>query len=351
MGNWKFFLANSSNLEIQKDITPEARSKQLSLSHNRPGSFSCSLPLNSENYNNTFSNQKCIMVMKNNNFVWSGPIWSRSIDLSTEKIDLSAVGWFEILMHRYLYTTKNYTAKDGTIAFNLLDTANEDIPTWITKGSSASNTDRVVSYEVFQSIGENILELSNMQAGFDMKVDPVTRQLNIKAYDDVADRTAIPFGFNWGVNNVANVVIEENGGEMRNRVTVVGANSSAVSYPSSPGSSASLSQSQNNLLAEVIQMTETDKLQLIEARANSEGALKEYPQVDYQISLKPQGVGNPYEFFIDYDIGDKIYITIQKQISGQNLLIEYSGRVFGAAINIDENGRETVSSLQMRFSG
>jgi hypothetical protein len=354
MSTWKFFLANSSDLEIQKDITPEARSKQLTLSFNRSGAFSCNLPLTIDNYNNTFTNEKCVMVMKNGVFVWSGPVWARNIDLNTEKIDFSAVGWFEILMNRYLYQPLSYNGKDTTAAFNLLDRANQDIPTWITKGSSASSIDRNETFEQFQSVGEEILKLSDYEGGFDIEINPSTRQMNL-TQDSYSDRTEIPFGYNWGPNNISNIVIQQNGGEMRNRVTVVGGNSSAISYPNSPNTSATspsaISQSQldNNLLAEIIQATEVTDSDIIEAYVNSEGAIKEFPEVTYEISLKPQGIGNPYEFFEDYTLGDKIYFTAQKQIEGQKLIIEYSGRVFGATINIDENGRETVSSLQMRM--
>lgn len=354
MSTWKFFLANSSDLAIQKDITPEARSKQLTLSHNRSGAFSCNLPLTIDNYNNTFTNEKCVMVMKNGAFVWSGPVWARNIDLNTEKIDFSAVGWFEILMNRYLYQPLFYNGKDTTAAFKLLDRANEDIPTWITKGSSASSIDRNETFEQFQSIGEEILKLSDYEDGFDIEINPSTRQMNL-TQDSYSDRTEIPFGYNWGPNNISNIVIQQNGGEMRNRVTVVGGNSSAISYPNSPNTSAtpipdiSQSQQDNNLLAEIIQATEVTDSNIITAYVNSEGAIKEFPEVTYEISLKPQGIGNPYEFFEDYALGDKIYFTAQKQIEGQKLIIEYSGRVFGATINIDENGRETVSSLQMRM--
>lgn len=355
MAVWKFFLANSKDLEIQKDVSLEARSKQLTLSFNRSGAFSCNLPLTIDNYNNTFTNEKCIMVMKNGNFVWSGPIWSRSIDLNTEKIDLSAVGWFEILMNRYLYQPFNFNGKDTSAAFMLLDKANEDIPTWITKGSSASSVDRNETFEQFQSVGEEILKLSDYENGFDININPLTRQMNLTPPSPVPDKIEIPFGYNWGPNNISNIVIQQNGGEMRNRVTVVGANSSAISYPNSPNTSATptsaISQSQldNNLLAEIIQATEVTDSDIIRAYVNSEGAIKEFPEVTYEISLKPQGVGNPYEFFEDYNLGDKIYFTAQKQIEKQNLIIEYSGRIFGATINIDENGRETVNSLQMRM--
>jgi len=356
MSNWKFFLANSNDLSLEKDITFEARGKQLNLSHNRSGNLSFNLPLNGDNYDNTFTNKKCVIALKNKNIVWSGPIWTRNLDLNADKIEISAVGWFEILMYRHFYAEKTFTnIKDTTIAFDLLNTANADIPTWITAGSSASNVNRTITYNVWQSIGEEILALSDMESGFDLEVDPETRQLNLKPYNQFADRTNVPFGYNWGPNNISNIVIAENGGEMRNRVSVVGSNNMVKNYPyppvSSASSSVSQSQTDNNLLAEIIEMTEVSDENVLNAIAESEGGIKEYPQVNYEITLKPQGPSNPYDFFEDYGLGDKIYFTAQKSVEGKNIVIEKAVRIFGASISIDENGKEVVSSLQTTFSG
>jgi len=349
---WKFFLANSNDLSLEKDVTSEARSKQLNLSYNRAGACSFSLPLNSENYDHTFSNNKAVMIMKNNEWVWSGPVWSRNINFNEETIDVSAVGWFEILMYRIFYAPKAYSSAtwtEGEIAFDLLDMANQDLNTWITPGTDTSTSPRTKNFETFMSIGEEIINLSDTESGFDMQVDPYTRELNIKEWDDYADRTEIPFGYNWGPNNVSNLTIEENGGEMRNRYIVTGSNGIAYSYPNTSGSAPSQSQSDNNLLIEVNQITEESDPTFLQAVANGNGQLKEVPITTFEMSLKPYGVANPYGIFEHFNIGDKIYFTVQKQIGERNLVLEYSPRIFGATVNIDEEGREVISSLQTTF--
>lgn len=349
---WKFFLANSNNLSIEKDITAEARGKQLNLSYNRPGACSFSVPLTAENYDNTFTNKKAVMVMKNNEWVWSGPIWTRNLDLNEEKIDVSAVGWFEILMYRIFYAAKTYSSAtwdEGEIVFDLLNMANQDFNTYITPGTNSTSTPRTRNFETFMSIGEEIINLSDTENGFDMEVTPYTRKLNLKEPNEYADRKEIPFGYNWGPNNIANLTIEENGGEMRNRYIVTGSNGIAYSYPNTSGSSGSASQIDNNLLVEVNQITEENDPIFLQAVANGEGQIKELPITNFEMSLKPFGPANPYGIFEHFDIGDKIYFTVQKQIDGRNLILEYEPRIFAATVNIDEEGREVITSLQTTF--
>jgi hypothetical protein len=349
---WKFFLANSTDLSIEKDITAEARGKQLNLSYNRAGACTFNLPLTAENYNNTFTNKKAVMAMKNDEWVWSGPIWTRSLDLNEEKIDISAVGWFEILMYRIFYASKTYSSAtwdEGEIVFDLLDMANQDFDTYISAGTNTTSTPRNKTFETFMSVGEEIINLSDTENGFDMEVTPYTRELNLKEPDEYNDRTEIPFGYNWGPNNIANLTIEENGGEMRNRYIVTGSNGIAYSYPNTSGSSGSASQIENNLLVEVNQITEESDPIFLQAVANGEGQIKELPITNFEMSLKPFGPANPYGIFEHFNIGDKIYFTVQKQIEGLNLILEYSPRIFAATINIDEEGREIISSLQTTF--
>mgnify|MGYP001224230556 CR=1 FL=1 len=353
MSNWKFYLANSSDLSYNKDISGEARGKQLSLSHNRSGNFEFNLPMTAENLYYTQCVQTCVICLKNNNIVWSGPIWTRSTDFAAAKINFTAVGWFEILMNRFLWNNvPTYTSQnEGYIALQLLNIANTDHPTWITMGTNTATSTRSKKYEIWQNIGEEIISLSDIEDGFDLQVDPETRELNIKEWDDYEDRTEIPFGLNWGPDNISNLVVDENGGEMRNRIQVVGANSTVYTYNSNSPLFPDNSQDYNGVFTEIIQATEESDANVLQAIANAHGAIKQWPITNYDIQLKPQGPNNPYEIFEDYNIGDKIYATAQKSIEGEKVSMEIEPRIFGATIAIDDNGTERVSSLQTTFSG
>lgn len=359
MGNWKFFLAESDDMEITADITNNARNKQLALNFNRSGNCTFQLPLTTDFLNYTQTNQKCVICMKNDQVVWSGPIWTRSIDLDAERIDVSSVGWFEILMSRFLWDKPSVPSvyvpdfssgqTDMTIGIALLKIANADFPTYISYGTSTgTGQTRQIKYEVWQSIGEEIINLSEAESGFDIYMDPVTREMNFKAPTNYTHRTSIPFGMNHGVNNISNIVIEENGGELRNRIQVVGKNNLVYYYPPTEPTA---SQTANNLMTEVIQATETDDALMLQAIANSQAAIKENGMINYDITLKPQGSGNQYELFEDYFLGDRIDVIAQKQLGDETIVFQYEPRIFGATINIDEQGVERVSSLQTTYSG
>lgn len=354
MGIWKFFLADSDDLTLQKDITQEARDKQLNLSFNRAGNCTFNLPLDGDNYDHSDTNKKAVVAIKDGEWVWSGPVWTRSIDLNSEKIEVSAVGWFEILMYRLLETPRSYSSanySEGQIVFDLLNLANTDHPTWITPGTNSATTPRSKSLETFTSIGQAILDLSDTEDGFDIHVDPQTREMNITEWTEYADRTDVTFGYNWGSNNIANLRVEQNGGEMRNRYIVTGNSDNAYVYPATSSSPPSQSQIDNNLMTEVLQITEEGlNDNFLQAVANAHGAAKEFPIVTYEMELKAQGPANPYELFQDYELGDRIYFTAQKQIGGRKIIFTHSPRIFGATISIDENGRELISSLQTTFS-
>lgn len=350
MSVWKFFLSTSDNLDnYTADITNFSKDRQLTLSHNRSGNFVFTIPLTSDFLNYTETNKNCVVCLKNDNIVWSGPIWTRTIDVMLGKIEISAVGWFEILMNRFLWNNvPNYAEagkNEGEIAFDLLTIANDDHPTWITKGFNTSNSIRKIKYEAWQSIGEEIINLSDMEDGFDIYVDPESRELNIKDASDYIDRseTAV-FGYNWGADNISNLILEENGGELRNRIQVVGGNNKVYTYNSSS------SQAENNLLTEVIQLTESKNDNVLQAIANAEGAIKENGILNYEMILKPQNESS-YELFEDYNIGDKISFVAQIRTDKESFIMSHNPRIFAATVDIDDHGVERISSLQTTFSG
>lgn len=353
---WKFFLADSDDFSVNADITNQSRNKQLDLSYNRPGSFTFNVNLTSNNLDYTQTNKKCVLCLKNDVIVWSGPIWSRSIDLVEEKIECEAVGWFEILMHRYIIpnvSVPTYTNQgEGSIALALLAYANAQQSTWITAGSNNTTTLRTLATEAWQSIGEEIINLSDMEDGFDMKVDPITRELDIFEWStSYSDRVNIPFAFNAGVDNISKVKVDTKGGDMRNDVYAVGADNLVSHAVSTSGS-----KTDNNMLQGIIQATEISNSDALGAIAESEIALKDYPPLEFEIELKPTGQGNPYSIFEDYNIGDKIYIQIRKTLTAfngslENIEISGNARIFGASISIDENSTERINSLKTTYNG
>jgi hypothetical protein len=345
---WKVYLADSSTLTPAKDIT-NGHDKTLTLSFNRSGNFSCRIPLNAENLNLTQTNQKSILVVKNENIVWSGPIWTRTINLAENMIEIACVGWFDILLNRYFYSdinTYEFTpTNEGAIAFALLNIANTEYNTWISQGSNSSTSLRTVKFEIFQSIGEEIINLSDLENGFDFEITPDTRVMNIVDSNNFTVNTNIVFGYNCFSDNVATIDISEDGSQMKNKISAV-SNDNFVSTAIDTDNYAT-----HNLMAEVIQLNETSDHNLVSAVAEAEISIKKNPFIDYNLNLKPYGDSNPYSLFTDYNLGDKISFSAKKYIDGEEIIFAAEPRIFGCSLQIDEWGNETATSLQTTFTG
>lgn len=347
--NWQFFLAEADTLIKIADITKLCRGKQLQLALNRPGTFNWNMPLDTDWVAYLNPAEYAIICTKNKTDVWSGPIWTKSEDFAGQKITLSAVGWFQLLMKRYI-TDQDHTyqpdVNQGQLAFNLLALANshevEGVPrpTGITAGTNTS--EQIYTSKKFsrwQNIGEEIINLTQVESGFDFVIDPVTKVMNIKNWDEFVDNTSTIFGFNFGPNNVINVTRETNADDLKNQYYIAGQYGVAEAHDVS-----TTSINQYGLHQGVEQINEIPDTQLLGAIANAELAINEYPRIT--INFDPKGEGtqeNIPRLFEDYNVGDKIYLTA-KQHGAE--IINQAIRVFGVTLDIDENGNEKVTSLQ-----
>jgi hypothetical protein len=338
---WQFFLAESATLTRIAEIT-DARDKSLSLALNRSGSASFNVPLQSDwiDYFNPMLN--CIIVQKNNEVIWSGPIWTTEEDFASSRMSVNAVGWFEILFKRYLKEAIEFdNVSGGAIAQLLLTEANADFTTWISNGTNGDDMARTVEYEVLQNVGQEIQSLSEVEAGFDFWVHPETRQLHTYRYDDYTDRPEIQFGFNIGAHNLASFGRSINADEMRNQIIVQGDNEAWIANEEDYWPD-------YNLFTEVISLTETNDDTILQAIANAEVAVNKLPRVVLSFVPKAEGAANSYTLFEDYNIGDKVYVSAKRQ---ERTVTDQAVRIFGVDVNITNNGIEQVTSIKTSFEG
>ncbi len=342
--DWQVFLIESDDTSNRlADISADCRNKNFQLSLNRAGTFGFNMPLSTDFYEYLEPLKHGVMVSKNGNIVWSGMIWDKVETLSSPKsIEISCVGWFEILNYRYILADLTYTGQNaGAIAYGLLGLANFERDTWISSGTNTSTPTRTITYEAFTNIGESIIELSDMEAGFDFTIDPVTRVMDIVEYNDYNDNTEAVFGFNWGPENTASFQRSILGSEARPQIIVVTEDSATTADNTT-------FQTNYQLLTEIITV-ETQDSTLIDAIANAEVATRGESRVVLNFSpLSESGAQNVPEFFEDYNIGDKVYVSaVEEYVEIDNLPV----RIFGITLSIDELGVEKVTSLQTTFQG
>jgi len=346
--DWQFFLAESTDMIPLVDISHECTGKSFTLSLNRPGSFNFTIPMFSNGAQFTEPSKYCVIAQKNDVIVWSGALWTKSEKFAAEKIELSAVGWFQYLMKRFItdashtYTTVN----QGVAAFNLLALANAQTidavtrPTWITAGSNTSTTTYTSKkFERWQNIGQEILNLTEVEAGFDFVIDPDTREMNISNWDDYLDNTNAHFAFNFGPENVVDVTRDTNADDMSNQTYVTGQYGTAESHDTN-----TTHQIEYGIHQNVIQINEVSDTAILAAISNAETAINSLPRVIINFDPHAEGmVQSIPHLFEDYNLGDKVYLTAKRD---EEEILNQGIRLFGLTLTIDENGNEKVSSLQ-----
>lgn len=349
--DYQIFVGDSTTMEKLADISQECREKSLTVALNRPGSFSGTVPMFSESYGHLNPVENCIIVAKNKVDVWSGPIWTKSEDFVAQKVQIGAVGWFQLLMKRFITSgipTSSLTfsgVNDGTIAFALLDIANQlevegnMYPTGITAGTNTSASTRIKTYEYWQSIGQEIQALSDLEAGFDFYIDPVTKVMNIHGWNDYFNNTAAHFTLNFGLDNIGGLTRESNADDLENQTFVSGQYGTVEAHDLPSIETYGIHQ-------QVINVNEISNTSILGAIANTEVAIKAQPRVTINFDPKMEGRSNIPELFADYNLGDQVYLTA---IRDNAQILQQAIRIFGATLTLDNNNHAKVSQIQTTF--
>lgn len=343
--HWQFFIGQSSDLTRIADVTHEFENPSLTLGMNRSGSLEGEFALSSDWKNYLVPVKNCLIATKNDNTIYSGPIWTRNDSFADAKISISSVGWFEILRKRVLEAQKVYTnLRRGAIIKDLVATTNVLHNSWVSpSGVDTDTTSSAIpsrTYERFTNIGDTIIQLTEEESGPEISIDPDTRALNITAWDDFQDQTDVQFGFNWGPSNLSSFEESVDASEMRNRIWVTG--SSIWGHADDTDA-----QTEYQLFHDVISISNSNDVELLGAIANAEIVVNAYPRVLYSFTPKPENTGeNVPRIFEDYSIGDQIYITAKR--NGKEI-IKQAVRLFGVTLNIDSNGNEIITNMQVTY--
>ncbi len=352
---WKFILANSSDMSQIGELI-NARSKSVDLALNKPGTARFQLPLLDEMSEAIIEESTCILVYRNEECLWSGPIWTISESLPEENLEVGCVGWFQELNEaRELHSNLSYTDVDaGQIAFGLIDTLNQQDPSSlmrVVKGQATPSQLRTRTYQQGQKVGPLIQELSDIEAGFDFELDPLTRELNIR-YDQVKtgttiygigqDRPDAVFGLSWGPENLQSLRRETDTSKLRNRIFAKGkfGTVEADDYPS---------QFIHGVFEETITLGDVVEEEILGAYANATVAFRKDPAtiINFVPAQFTSSVDNVPEPFVDYEIGDIVYLGANR---GRLKLDSQAIRIFGISVSIDEEGNENATNIITRYS-
>lgn len=338
MSDYVFELAQSSTLSKIAQLT-KARNKSLTLSLNRAGSFQMSLPLVDDISELISEVSTCVLIRFRGEIVWSGPVWTIE-ETTPDSLSVGCVGWLQTLEKRVSKYSwghpLTYTATDaGAIALDLLTRSNADNfdgPNYVTPGTAETTQSRTKQYQPFSKILDEIIALSDLEAGYDLAVDPTTLKLNI--YSVFPTTTPITF-FQYG-GNARQVSRSSDSSRIANRIIVY----SSVGWDQADDP---VSQAAVGVFEEAISLSDVKDTSILTAFAYAELAVRTNP-LRFTTFEPRSGPGAP-RIFQDFEVGGYGYVAVNR---GRLVVDKQLTRIFSATVSWpdDGSGSEQVSSIQ-----
>ena len=383
---WNWWLVKTSNLEQITELTG-AHNKKLQLVLNQAGTATCWLDLLDENTKYIEEMKTSIICYRNGIPIFGGPIYKciETSDASSSQLQITIFGWFKLLEKRIVHTGaeweailiasgKSYTplatesalqlfysiekgATFTTIAADLINRANIDVSTGITLGAIPATNALNFTIPQFHPIGELITQLTTIESGFDFKIEPTTRVMNM--YYNMVKAGTVGLGIDRGTGtiftypgNCKKAERSADGGKLQNRSEVIGQLNNIGKYP--PGNTPSIEE--YGLFEASESLSDVVNTDILIAYAGIQVATLERPLKIITLYPKPIGpndvsttsVPRPFE---DYELGDIVYTTIEK---GPRFIVgtvtPQPVRIFAMNIEIDDNGVERIENLQTTYT-
>jgi hypothetical protein len=348
MPNWEYFLCNSSDMSVIWPMS-SARAKRLQLIYNRPGSFSCQVPIDSRVAMLAKKHATCVLAVREGVPRWSGPIFTVADAVPEDTTTITAMGWLEELNRRFLQAADEPSAafKDvigGSIARSLIQLANTHTdetlavrPTRFTNFVVNDVQTRTRTYKRGQNIGAAIKELIDIENGFDLTVDPISRTLTTYQPTNWAYKPDALLGYGVFPNNIASMSRTEDGTRTANAINVQSPSGAVITTaPALPIDAAT------TMLEDWLTVSDVNDPGVLGAYAVAEHLYRAYGVTEYVVAPKSERGLRALRLYDDFELGDAVYLSADRgrlQIKGQPV------RVFGATIGDDGSGDEIISEL------
>jgi hypothetical protein len=351
--DWRFQLVSVPDMTVIEDVT-HGLSKHLSVVLNRPGACTFRLPITDPVAPLIIPRTTGVIAVKNAADVWGGYVNTRQADDLEGYVNFGAVGWFEDLFKRQVRIKDDRsTETDAVRGLHLLDTVNAQTsntsapqPSLVVTGSSFGSFQSrgPHTYEVGTDFGPELQALSDLEAGFDIRVGPRSRVMDIRAWN-IYTTTAVRYGYRWGPQNVAHATWDEDASRMCNRMNVVGKNGVRVMYEDE----VAIDDFNGAVAEETVTLSDVADPIILMAYAIAEVSIRSRPWRNYQLVPRPfDGSDDVPSIFEDFDLGDKVHYDHRDPL----LSVEDQGvRIFGADIDVTDEGHEVISQLQITNQG
>ena len=344
--SWEVTLGRSSDL-VEIAALPYAFTHTPTF--NRPGAFSMTMPLDAEAAYKVAKHSTCVICERNQAVKWSGSIVSVVRDPGAMTLSLTAVGWLDELNHRQVRADEEAALTftgiaGGAIVQSLVSRVNAQKdstgavqPTHLGFSTYADTQVRTRSYKRGQSYGQAWQELSDIENGLDIRVDPLTRKISTLPPTAYADRSKVLFGYGVEPFNLSNAPESDDGTSTAERVTVVGSNGLIV-VADDPAAAAA----HGGFMRERwISLSDVSDATILESYANAELVYGLGGKITYD--LKPTSYGDLPRLYDDFELGDKIYLSVD---AGALQVERQAVRVFSVTIEVDALGNEVITQIE-----
>lgn len=278
-----------------------------------------------------------------NTLVWAGEqalARARLNESGNNWVTVHSFTWFEQLFHRYTASEVEYgdvgsEMDQGAIAEDLIDTTNADDPTKIAIGTITPTFDRIRKY-YNQNIAEAIINLANVQNGFDFEVtDAGAFNADLIIGTDKTDSVVFRYG-----HNVKNVEIIEDFTNPINRAIVLGEAVGETTLQRVERNDSAL-QTEYGLREGRLQELDVSGLSTLEDKGDA--SIRKYGEVLLKVEFDL--IKNVTPSIDQFTVGDGIRLIIQNGMYN----IDEQYRVFEWEVTFDEKSTEKLKLTLGKF--
>ncbi len=356
MNSYIFELADSKTRERIGELT-KAKGRKLTTALNAAGSLEFTLPLKDDLSMLVEEASTCVRVKRGLDsgghvVEWEGPVWTVSEE-TPNGLTIGCVGWLQTMEKRctkpigspWGWDTLQYVDQDaGAIALDLLRQSNADSSysdgNFVLPGSYESTQQRTETFQPWSGVIGEIKGLSELEAGYDFAVDPVTRELNV--FQKI--RRILPDVVFEYDGNVVKARRSSDVSRMCNRCIAY----SSIGYAVAEDLD---SQRDLGLFEEPISLTGVTDVTILQAFADAEVAVRSRPLRFGSFDPRKASSARPNDPqpFRNFKPGDVVFEHVH---CGRMQIDMQAHRIFSMVVTWDDvSGATQVSDLQTTVSG
>lgn len=346
-------IVDATTMETVVASVRSATSRNFQPVFNGPGTYSFDVPIDSQTAARVVKRRHGVLLFRRGRPIWSGGVTDVKHDPAGEKTSITATGFLEELDRRYVRRTDEASlifgspgVPGGQIFQSLVAVCNAQTdtdgvvrPVRVSFGGFSDTQVRIAAVKAGTSFGSAWQQLRDVEDGYDVAVDPLSKEITTRDPADFADRRSVHFAYGVDPHNLDNAVLDDDGTTMYGRVTVVDGGNVAH-----PADDASAIETAGVMLEEWLTISESDST-LASAYANAELVYQRYGTQVWTLTPSPGAdMPRPYD---DFDWGDQGYLSVSR---GALQVERMAVRIFGASISITDEGDEVIGDLQVTAS-